>query len=150
MRQTLIISVAALATLLAVVSPASANTKHIKLTGVVVGQNHSRPGGATIISFRQGTKIVGKFTISPGPCAFDECFEGGRGKLSVGELKGKLKLDVKFQSTGPINHNKPATYGAGMLTKGKNGRHGPVEAVRVNSSTMIKKVGAHFTMVVTA
>ncbi len=150
MKRMLIISMVAVAPSFIAIPLANANAKQIKLTGVVVGQNSGRPGGATIVSFRQGTKDVGKFTISAGPCAFDECFEGGRGKLSVGELKGKLKLDVKFQSTGPINHNKPATYGTGMLTKAKNGRRGPVEAVRVNSSTMIKKVGAHFTMVVTA
>jgi hypothetical protein len=63
--------------------------------------------------------------------------------VSLSKLRGKLKLDVDFQLSGPINHRKPARYGTGMLTKAKGGHGGASEAVRVKTSTMVKEIGAH-------
>ncbi len=96
MRRFLIIFAGGLVGSSIAVSPVSAQANQIKLTAVVVAKNDSLPGGATIISLREGSKIVGKFAIGSGPCALNECHEGGSGKLSVGKLKGKLKLHVKF------------------------------------------------------
>jgi hypothetical protein len=138
-------AVLVLAAALVAVPAANATAGPINLTGVVTAKNDSLPGGATVVTFKKRTKKVGAFMIdTSGNCALDLCVQGGKGTLSVGKLKGKLKLVVDFKLHG--FPPKRGNSGTGKLTD----KHGKTESVRVNVGEFPTKIGSKFMMVVSS
>jgi len=139
LRRFAAVSAAAALALAGFASLGSAASEHqVKLTGVVAGTvactSEGLPANCTKISIHKGKMAgnkVGKWTLGPFSCAGigprNVCVAYGHGKMQIGDLNGKVALQVKCRRTTrtgkltqpakPAEHISFATCPGGM-TKG--------------------------------
>lgn len=134
---------------LAINAPISNTSKvgsKLTLTGVVSSVGKGRSRGSCPeqpkVSVLEGTHTVGNLDFTKCGAALNTSVDEGTAKLDVGGLKGRLRLHVEFQASGPLEHSIPATYGEGYVSN----RHG-LENLRIKRGDIPTKVGTHFTLV---
>jgi hypothetical protein len=130
----------------AAISISSKAGSKVTLTGVVssVGKGRSRAScpEQPKVSVLEGAHTVGSLDFTKCGAALNTSVDEGTAMLDVGGLKGRLRLHVEFQSSGPLEHSIPATHGVGYVSN-RNG----LENLRVKRGEIPTKVGTHFTLV---
>jgi hypothetical protein len=118
-------------------------TQTLKLTAAtvkkeLVGNN----GPALLVSLLEGSRKVGGLVVTSANCSLNLCYQGERGNLKVGLVRGKAKLHLAFKAHGIPP--RPAKYGYGTLsTKHRS------ESIRVPGTGFPSTVGGRCTIVLT-